>query len=68
MDKIPITIIVDKDELDLIMAAMAHYRVAGFPLGRSSLGHPISHQDRREYAAFGMKVWSKLRALSYELR
>lgn len=60
MEKGEITITVDKEELALIMAAMAYYRVAGFPLGRSSYSNPISQRDRREFAAFGMKVWDKL--------
>lgn len=58
-----IVITLDKEELSLIKAALAHYRIAGFPLGRSSYGNPISQRDRREFAAFGMKVWDKLNSL-----
>ena len=40
-------------------SAMAHYMLAGFPLGRSSFSNPISNRARREFAAQGMKLWDK---------
>ncbi len=49
-----------EDELCIIKAATAYYRVAGFPLGKSSYGNPISYRDRREFAAFGMKLWERI--------
>ncbi len=49
-----------KEEFNLIKAALAHYRLAGFPMGKSSYDVPISFRDRREWAAFGMKVWDKI--------
>ena len=55
-----ITITVNKEELNLIMAAMAHYRLRGFPLGRSSYSNNINLRDRQEWAALGMKTWKKL--------
>jgi hypothetical protein len=58
------TITVSKEELNLIRAAIVHYRLAGFPLGRSSYSNNISHRDRREWAAFGMEVYNKLINLS----
>jgi len=54
-----ITITVTKEELNLIKTALTHYRLAGFPVGRSSYSNPISRRDRLEWAAFGMKVWHK---------
>ncbi len=55
-----ITITLTNEELCIIKAAMAHYRMANFPLGRSSYGNPITNKDRREFAAFGMKLWDRL--------
>ena len=55
-----IIVTVNKEELNLIRTALTFYRLEGFPLGRSSLGNPISRRDRQEWAAFGMKVWYKL--------
>ena len=56
---VEVAIPINKEELNLIKAALTHYRLAGFPLGRSSLANPISQRDRREWAAFGMKAWQK---------
>ncbi len=61
-----ITITLTKEELNLIEAAMASYRVQGFPLGRSSYSNPISHKDRMEWATFGMKVWDKLLSITVD--
>ena len=51
---------VSKEELNLIRTALTYYRLAGFPLGRSSFySNPISRRDRQEWAAFGMRVYQK---------
>ena len=58
-----VTIILTNEELCIIRAAMAHYRLAGFPMGRSSYGNPISSRDRRAFATYGMNLWEKLAKL-----
>ena len=60
------TILLSTEELKLLMAALASYRIKGFPLGRSSYSNAISQRDRQEWAAFGMAVWNKFSALSKE--
>ena len=62
------TITLTSEELNLLKAALTHYRLAGFPLGRSSYGNPIGHRDRRDWAAFGMKFWDRLIDISKEVK
>ncbi len=54
------TITFTEEELSMLRAAMAAYRLKGFPLGVSHYGNPITHDMRRDWAAFGMGVWDKL--------
>jgi len=55
-----ITITLTKDEMNMVMGALAYYMLAGFPMGRSSYSHGISRSDRKVWAKLGMDVWAKL--------
>ena len=48
------------EELRVLEAAMAHYQLKGYPLGRSSYSAGISLSQRKEWRSFSRRVWLKL--------
>mgnify|MGYP001583013834 CR=1 FL=1 len=57
------TISLNNEEYNLVMAAMASYRIKGFPLGRSSPSATITQRDRQLWASLGMELWHRFHDL-----